>query len=87
MPTYDYRCSANGITLEARHSMKDQISNWGELCELTGQPLGETPADEPVEKVIGASAVHTPKIGEWKRTGKKKTAAGHVHSSSCGCGH
>ena len=87
MPTYDYLCPANGKTVEVRHSINESVANWGELCRLSGQSLCETGAEEPVNKVIGASAVHTPKIGEWKRTGKKKPAAGHVHSSSCGCGH
>lgn len=32
--------------------MKDDLKTWGELCEITREPLGETPADAPIERWI-----------------------------------
>lgn len=85
MPTYDYLCPANGRTVEVRHGMNEKISNWRELCALAGIDAGDTPESAEVQKLIGAGAVHTPKVGEWKKTGRKKPA--HTHGPSCGCGH
>lgn len=86
MPTYDYQCAANGVVYEVKHGINHRVSTWSELCELAGRDLGDTPADAPVNKLISASAVHTPTIGEWKKT-KPAASGGHVHSSACGCGH
>lgn len=57
MPTYDYRCDANGRTLEARHPMQRALHTWGELCELLGMDPGDTPARAPVRKLITGTAV------------------------------
>ncbi len=57
MPTYDYLCEANGVQLEVRHAMQQQVSAWGELCELAGVDAGDTPRDAPVKKLITAAAV------------------------------
>jgi len=60
MPTYDYRCAANGQIVEVSHRMSENISTWGELCTQAGVAAGDTPADSPVERlatggnVIGA---------------------------------
>jgi hypothetical protein len=51
MPTYDYRCPANGQMFEVNHRMSEEIRTWGELCEKTGSAPGETPADSPVERM------------------------------------
>ncbi len=37
--------------------MREQITTWGELCQLAGRDLGETPADAPVERMISGGAV------------------------------
>lgn len=88
MPTYEYRCESNGETLEVFHSMSQRVSTWRELCQLAGHEPGTTQADSPVIRLVSATAVHTPKVGEWKRTDKKKTpASGHAHGPGCGCGH
>jgi len=29
MPTYDYRCDANGKTVEVIHRMSEQLNTWG----------------------------------------------------------
>jgi hypothetical protein len=57
MPTYDYRCDANGRTLEARHGMNERVTTWGELCAMLGIDPGDTPADEPVRKIISTGGV------------------------------
>lgn len=52
MPRYDYRCDDNGVILEAVHPIGTRLTNWQELCESTGEPLGDTPPDAPVRKVF-----------------------------------
>ncbi|MBK5937487.1 MAG: zinc ribbon domain-containing protein [Halorhodospira halophila] len=55
MPTYDYRCPSNGVTLEVRHGMDECVRTWGELCRLAGHDPGETPEDAPVERLISGA--------------------------------
>jgi hypothetical protein len=57
MPRYDYRCDANGRTLELSHGMNQRVSTWGELCELLGIEPGSTRASEPVRKLIRSGGV------------------------------
>lgn len=57
MPTYEYYCPANHQTLEVLHGMSTELSTWGEACERAGVEPGETPADAPVEKLLGAGMV------------------------------
>jgi hypothetical protein len=54
MPLYDYQCRENGVQIEIHHPMALTIKTWGELCEQSGHPLGDTAADAPVEKMMGA---------------------------------
>ncbi len=51
MPTYDYRCVANGQVVEVNHRMSEVLSTWGELCEHSGTALGETPAQSRVDRL------------------------------------
>ena len=51
MPTYDYRCEANGRMVEVMHRMSDKMNTWGELCEKAGIDPGDTPADSPVTRM------------------------------------
>ena len=51
MPTYDYRCEANGRVLEVMHRMSDQMQTWGELCAKAGIDPGDTPSDSPVTRM------------------------------------
>lgn len=57
MPTYDYLCETNGVQLEVRHGINQQLTNWGELCALAGIDAGETPPEAPVKKLITAAAL------------------------------
>ena len=59
MPTYDYRCEANGQVLEVSHRMNDQISTWGELCALAGIKPGDTPLDSPVKRLATGGNIVT----------------------------
>jgi len=57
MPTYDYYCDANGRKIEVSHKMSEHIDSWSELCDRAGIDPGDTPGDEPVRKLFGATAV------------------------------
>ena len=64
MPTYDYRCDANGKVLEVSHRMSDTISTWGDLCERAGAEPGDTPADSPVQRLVtGGSVISSNNLG------------------------
>jgi predicted nucleic acid-binding Zn ribbon protein len=57
MPSFDFRCEANGQTVEVMLKMHEEIHTWGELCARKGLPLGETPADAPIAKVFSSAVV------------------------------
>ena len=82
MPTYDYRCDANGRVIEVKHRMSENVHNWGELCRLAGLETGMTDAMSPVRRLAtGGNIV--------KRS--SSVGAGHAcHSGACcggsGCG-
>ena len=61
MPLYDYQCPENGVIIEIHHRMADTIRTWGELCERSGHPVGDTPPESPVEKWVGAGNPFKPK--------------------------
>ena len=52
MPTYEYHCPTNGQTIEVWHSMRETLSQWGELCERAGLETGSTPRHAPIHKRI-----------------------------------
>lgn len=60
MPIYKYYCAANGTAAEVHHGMREDLRTWGELCARLGQPLGDTPAEASVERILYAPALHTP---------------------------
>jgi hypothetical protein len=59
MPTYDYRCEANGKVVEVRHGMNETLATWGELCALAGIEPGDTPRDASVQRLITGGYVIT----------------------------
>lgn len=61
MPNYDYLCPTNGLKVEVFHSIDTILETWGELCKISGEPLGGTPADAPVQKVVTAPGLSFPK--------------------------
>jgi hypothetical protein len=54
MPYYEYRCAANGRTVEVRHPMGERLVTWGEVAGRAGVDLGGTPADAAVERLLSA---------------------------------
>jgi hypothetical protein len=52
MITYDYHCDANGETITVSHSFKETLTNWGQLCSLANQHMGQTPQFTPVRRLI-----------------------------------
>lgn len=74
MPTYDYRCVANGRLVEVRHHMNETVSTWGELCELAGIEPGDTAVTAPVEKLITGGQV------------LRRSSLGDVDAPACGSG-
>ena len=64
MPTYDYRCDANGQVVEVTHRMSESLSTWGELCERAGLQPGATPADSPVHRLAtGGNIISSNSLG------------------------
>lgn len=59
MPTYEYRCNANGAVIEVQHKMAEQLRTWGELCERAGIPRGKTSPKARVDKLMSAGFVKT----------------------------
>jgi predicted nucleic acid-binding Zn ribbon protein len=59
MPYYEYRCGANGQTVEVRHGMDERLETWGELVGRAGADPGDTAADEPVERLMSAPVALT----------------------------
>lgn len=57
MPTYDYRCTANGQVIEISHGMHERLRTWGEVCARAGIAPGDIPAGSPVEKLITGTQV------------------------------
>ncbi len=57
MPTYDYRCEANGQIVEVRHAMSERLDTWGAVCQMAGISPGDTPAETPVERLMSGGSV------------------------------
>jgi hypothetical protein len=51
MPTYDYRCEANGRVVEVSHRMSEEINTWGELCLKAGIEPGDTSPESAVKRL------------------------------------
>jgi predicted nucleic acid-binding Zn ribbon protein len=58
VPTYEYRCEANGRLVEVRHKMAERLATWAELCERAGIAPGKTNPGAPVEKLISAGFIN-----------------------------
>lgn len=78
MPYYEYRCGANGRTLEVRHGMAERLQTWGDLASLAGLDPGDTPIDEPVERLLSAPV-------PLKSPGQGPEGGFRGCGSGCGC--
>jgi predicted nucleic acid-binding Zn ribbon protein len=84
MPTYDYHCPANGEVLEVSHKLAEQVATWGELCRRTGHPLGGTPANARVTRLItGGAVVRSAALGS---TVERPCDTGPCGAPACGGG-
>ena len=59
MPTYEYRCEANGRVVEVNHKIAERVKTWGELCKRAGIAPGRTEAKAPVTKLMSVGFVNT----------------------------
>lgn len=82
MPTYDYHCEVNGKVLEVKHRMSEEISTWGQLCELAGIEPGETSASAPVKKL--ATGGQVVKSGSLKNSVPPCMSGGGCSGGACG---
>jgi predicted nucleic acid-binding Zn ribbon protein len=86
MPTYEYRCAANGRLVEVRHRMSERLSTWGELCERAGVAPGKTAPDAPVEKLISAGFISTGASPAAPACDAPMCGTGACASGMCGAG-
>jgi hypothetical protein len=64
MPTYDYRCDANGQVLEVTHRMSETLATWGDLCQRAGIEPGDTPPESPVHRLAtGGNVISSGNLG------------------------
>ena len=85
MPTYQYYCTDNHQTVDVLHGMSRRVETWGEVCELADRDLGATPADAPVEKLLGTGMVLTNSRADLS-TCSGPTPAGGCCGGMCGGG-
>ncbi len=81
MPWYEYRCDANGRTVEAMHPMSATLTTWGDVCEASGEDPGDTPRGAPVEKLFSASL----SIAKGSPSGPDPARGGGSCGAGCGC--
>ena len=84
MPTYQYYCTDNHRTLEVLHPMSQTLRTWGEACALAEVDPGTTPAQAPVEKLLGAGMVLAPRAAAVPTGGPPM--GGGCCGGGCGCG-
>ncbi|MCG6941021.1 MAG: zinc ribbon domain-containing protein [Thiohalocapsa sp.] len=64
MPTYDYRCDANGRVVEVSHRMSEKLATWGELCDRANLDCGDTPPEAPVQRLAtGGNVIASNSLG------------------------
>ena len=80
MPYYEYRCAANGRTVEVRHTMGERMETWGEVAAAAGIEAGETPADAPVERLMSLASV-----GSGTQTGASSGSGQGMGGCGPGC--
>ncbi len=84
MPTYDYRCEANGRLVEVIHRMNDSLATWGELCAKAGIDPGDTPTDSPVVRMATGGNVITGGIKAERAPAPACSSGGCCPSGFCG---
>lgn len=79
MITYDYHCDANGETITVSHSIKETLTNWGQLCALANHHMGQTPPFTPIRRLISCEETK-PDESALSMFSKSKPSGG-----SCSC--
>jgi hypothetical protein len=85
VPYYEYRCAANGRTVEVRHAMRERMETWGEVAAAAGIERGETPPDAPVERLMSAASVGPSATSSGPSAGPGPGFGGC--GPGCGCAH
>jgi hypothetical protein len=86
VPTYEYRCEANGRLVEVRHKMAERVATWGELCERAGIPAGQTDPGAPVEKLISAGFINAGTSASEPACEAPGCGNGFCGTGACGIG-
>ena len=87
MPTYDYRCPANGEVLEVEHKLAEKLATRGELCARTGRAPGSTPPGAPIERLItGGNVVRAGALGSTRERPCDTGPCGAPVCGGGGCG-
>lgn len=86
MPTYEYRCEANGRLVEVRHNMAERLATWGELCQRAGIAAGTTDPAAPVEKLISAGFINSGAGASGPACAAPGCGNGVCASGACGFG-
>lgn len=76
MPTYEYYCEVNDQSVEVIHSMSEEITTWGELCDRAEIDCGGTPREASVMRKLSAISL----------LGKKSEASPQGGGGCCGGG-
>ena len=80
MPTYEYFCQANHLTVEVLHNMDEVLETWGDVCRYAGIDAGDTPIHATVEKKLSAVSLLPKKA--------VASSGGGCCGGGCGCsGH
>ena len=86
MPYYEYRCAANGRTVEVRHAMNERLETWGQLAAAAGVDLGGTPADSTVERLMSVASLGHSEPGSSPASGPGGAGFGGC-GPGCACAH
>ena len=79
MITYDYHCDANGETITVSQSIKETLTNWGQLCSLANHHMGQTPPHTPIRRLISCQETEADE-STLSMFSKSKSSGG-----GCGC--
>ncbi len=60
MAIYKYFCSANNKSITISHPIDAKVRNWGELCFLAQEDIGDTEFLAPITKVLQPSFISVP---------------------------
>lgn len=85
MPYYEYRCAANGRTVEVRHAMSERMETWGQVAAAAGMDRGDTPAEAPVERLMSMASLGHSAHGQSSAPGPEPGFGGC--GPGCTCAH